>query len=78
MSKFSILIQRFNQIPIGKEFDFMDITQDIGYSHNSILTYRSLFETRGCMERVSVKLEGSRKVKITFKKNKDFYITKKR
>lgn len=70
MSKFDILRKRFNQIPVGEKFDFMDLINDLGYSHTTVLGYRSNFETRG---RVSVKLEGSRKIKITFKKIRDLY-----
>ena len=73
MSKFDILRKRFNQIPVGEKFDFMDLINDLGYSHTTVLGYRSNFETRGYMERISVKLEGSRKVKITFKKNRDLW-----
>lgn len=73
MSKFDILRKRFNQIPVGEKFDFMDLINDLGYSHTTVLGYRSNFETRGYMERVSVKLEGSRKIKITFKKIRDLY-----
>lgn len=73
MSKFDILRKRFNQIPVGEKFDFMDLINDLGYSHTTVLEYRSKFETRGYMERVSVKLEGSRKIKITFKKIRDLY-----
>lgn len=73
MSKFDILRKRFNQIPVGEKFDFMDLINDLGYSHTTVLGYRSNFETRGYMERVSVKLEGSRKIKITFKKIMDLY-----
>lgn len=73
MSKFDILRKRFNQIPVGEKFDFMDLINDLGYSHTTVLGYRSSFETRGYMERVSVKLEGSRKIKITFKKIRDLY-----
>lgn len=73
MSKFDILRKRFNQIPVGEKFDFMDLINDLGYSHTTVLEYRSNFETRGYMERVSVKLEGSRKIKITFKKIRDLY-----
>lgn len=68
MSKFDILRKRFNQIPVGEKFDFMDLINDLGYSHTTVLGYRSNFETRGYMERISVKFEGSRKVKITFVK----------
>ena len=56
MSKFDILRKRFNQIPVGEKFDFMDLINDLGYSHTTVLGYRSSFETRGYMERVSVKL----------------------
>ena len=73
MSKFDILRKRFNQIPVGEKFDFMDLINDLGYSHTTVLGYRSSFENRGYMERVSVKLEGSRKIKITFKKIRDLY-----
>lgn len=73
MSKFDILRKRFNQIPVDEKFDFMDLINDLGYSHTTVLGYRSNFETRGYMERVSVKLEGSRKIKITFKKIMDLY-----
>lgn len=73
MSKFDILRKRFNQIPVGEKFDFMDLINDLGYSHTTVLGYRSSFETRGYMERVSVKLKGSRKIKITFKKIRDLY-----
>lgn len=65
MSKFDILRERFNQIPV---FDFMDLVNDLNYSHTTILGYRSNLETRGYMERISIKFEGSRKIKITFKK----------
>lgn len=73
MSKFDTLRKRFNQIPVGEKFDFMDLINDLGYSHTTVLGYRSNFETRGYMERISVKLEGSRKIKITFKKIRDLY-----
>lgn len=73
MSKFDILRKRFNQIPVGEKFDFMDLINDLGYSHTTVLGYRSNFETRGYMERISVKLEGFRKVKIIFKKNRDLW-----
>ena len=33
MSKFDILRKRFNQIPVGEKFDFMDLINDLGYSH---------------------------------------------
>lgn len=55
MSKFDILRKRFNQIPVGEKFDFMDLINDLindlGYSHTTVLGYRSNFETRGYMER---------------------------
>lgn len=73
MSKFDILRERFNQIPVGEKFDFMDLVNDLNYSHTTILGYRSNLETRGYMERISVKFEGSRKVKITFKKKRDLW-----
>lgn len=47
MSKFDILRKRFNQIPVGEKFDFMDLINDLGYSHTTVLVYRSNFETRG-------------------------------
>lgn len=47
MSKFDILRKRFNQIPVGEKFDFMDLINDLGYSHTTVLGYRSNFETRG-------------------------------
>lgn len=51
MSKFDILRERFNQIPVGEKFDFMDLVNDLNYSHTTILGYRSNLETRGYMER---------------------------
>lgn len=51
MSKFDILRKRFNQIPVGEKFDFMDLINDLGYSHTTVLGYRSNFETRGYMEK---------------------------
>lgn len=32
MSKFDILRKRFNQIPVGEKFDFMDLINDLGYN----------------------------------------------
>lgn len=32
----------------------MDLINDLGYSHTTVLGYRSSFETRGYMQRVSV------------------------
>lgn len=32
MSKFDILRKRFNQIPVGEKFDFMDLINDPGYN----------------------------------------------
>lgn len=46
----------------------MDLINDLGYSHTTVLGYRSNFETRGYMERVSVKLEGSRKLKLPLRR----------
>lgn len=51
MSKFDILRERFNKIPVGEKFDFMDLINDLGYSHTTVLGYRSNFETRGYMEK---------------------------
>lgn len=73
MSKFDILRKRFNQIPVGEKFDFMDLINDLGYSHTTVLGYRSNFEVNGYIERISVKFEGSRKVKITFVKLRNLY-----
>ena len=36
MSKFDILRKRFNQIPVGEKFDFMDLINDLGYSHTKL------------------------------------------
>lgn len=71
MSKFSILKERFNKIPVGFKFDFMDLVEGLNYAHSTILGYRSNFEVNGYIERISVKFEGSRKVKITFVKLRD-------
>ena len=57
MSKFDILRKRFNQIPVGEKFDFMDLINDLGYSHTTVLGYRSSFETRGYNEKGKVMIE---------------------
>lgn len=37
MSKFDILRKRFNQIPVGEKFDFMDLINDLPW----LFTYNS-------------------------------------